>query len=51
VDDEQFDEWRGWLVSLGVAIRPASLGALKYPREKASPDKLHKELYHRYLKG
>jgi hypothetical protein len=48
VDDEEFDEWRGWLVSLGVAIRPASLAALKYPREKASPDKLHKELYYRY---
>jgi hypothetical protein len=51
VDDEQFAEWRGWLVSLGVAVKPASLGAVKYPSEKGSPDKLHNELYRRYLRG
>jgi hypothetical protein len=49
VDDEQFAEWRSWLLSLGIAVRPSSLGAVKYPREKASPDKLHGELYRRYL--
>ncbi|MCI0464348.1 MAG: hypothetical protein L0Z62_46025 [Gemmataceae bacterium] len=49
VDDDQFDEWRSWLESLGITVRPASLAALKYPKEKTSPDKLHKELYRRYL--
>jgi hypothetical protein len=48
VDEEQFAEWRGWLVSLGVPVK-SSLRSVKYPREKASPNKLHAELYRRYL--
>lgn len=51
VDREQFAEWRDWLESVGVAVRVASPAAIKYPRDKASPDKLHKELYRRYLGG
>lgn len=48
VDDEQFAEWRDWLVSVGVPVRAASLKAIRYPKEKESPDKLHKQLYRRY---
>ncbi len=50
VDDEQFDQWRSWMVSLGIAVTASSPGALKYPKEKPSPDQLHSELYRRYLR-
>jgi hypothetical protein len=49
VDDEQFAEWRDWLESVGIKVRVRSLRSIKYPREQVSPDKLHKELYVRYL--
>ena len=48
-DDEQFDEWRSWLVSLGVEVKLVSLEAMKYPEEKTPPDKVHNQLYRNYL--
>lgn len=50
-DEEQFDELRNWLAAAGVAVRVSSLKDIRYPKEKSSPDKLHKELYRRYLSG
>jgi hypothetical protein len=48
VDDEQFDEWRGWMESLGITVRPTSMADLNDPKESPSPDTMHKALYRRY---
>ncbi len=46
--DEQFAELRVWLTSLGIAMRRETADDLAYPKDKPSPDELHKELYYRY---
>jgi hypothetical protein len=47
--DEQFEELRDWLVSIGIAVGATSTDGLTYPEGELSPDELHQELYRRYL--
>ena len=47
--EEDFQNLKDWLNSLGVSINAASIDELLKPNEELDPNKLHDQLYSKYL--
>jgi hypothetical protein len=48
-DEERFAELREWLVSRGIPVRVKTMKDVTYPKVDTRPDRLHDQLYRRYL--